>query len=94
MNGMQKWIANAARKADLPANVFAGLPQIVLTGFEEISIDMQQGLLSFSETEIAVRVTMGRVVISGSNLRIVLMKQGRIAIRGSVHGVRLESERA
>ena len=92
MNKMQRWAANAAKQADLPAAVLAALPQITLTGFEEISIDMQHGLAAFSETEISVRVAMGRVVIQGAGLRIVLMKQRRISVRGSITAVILESE--
>lgn len=94
MNGMQKWAADAARRMDLPAEVFAALPQITLTGFDEITVDLQQGLLSFSDTEIAVRVALGRVVVLGDELRIVLMKEGRISVRGRIDSVRLESERA
>ena len=93
MNGMQKWAAKVARQMDLPAEVFAALPQITLTGFDEITVDMQQGLLTFSDSEIAVRVAMGRVIIRGKALRIVLMKQGRICVRGSIGNVLLESER-
>lgn len=93
MKKLQKIAAASARRADLPAEVFAALPQITLTGFEEVAVDMQRGLLSFSETEIAVRVAMGSVVVCGSGLRIALMKEGRIIVRGTICDVHLERER-
>lgn len=93
MNRMQKLAARSAHRVDLPAAIIAALPQITLTGFEEITVDMQQGLQSFSEKEIVVRVTMGTVIIRGSDLRIVLMKEGRIAVCGQIDEVLLERER-
>jgi sporulation protein YqfC len=76
-----------AEKTDLPGQIVAHLPYMTVTGFGEISIDLQQGLVSYSDAEIVVKVSLGTVCVQGSGLHITLMRDGRITIRGELTGV-------
>lgn len=91
--GLQKgkkileWISE---KIEMPRNVVAGSPQAVIDGFREVTIDMQKGLMSYSQKEIVVAVSLGCVAVSGENLRIRVMKEGAISIVGDIEQVSLK----
>lgn len=93
MKNAREYLEKLSEQLDLPRSVAAGLPQTVISGFREVSVDMQQGLLAYSETEIIVAVSFGCVVITGSGLRIRLMKQGRIVIVGEIDKTEFRRER-
>lgn len=73
-----------AESADLPLQIAAGLPQIILDGFGQVAIDLQKGLLSYSDTQIDVAVSLGRISVRGSGLCIRLMKEHRIVLSGRI----------
>ena len=81
-----------SEKMDIPVYVGAHLPYITVQGFEEVSIDLQKGLLAYSETEIIVAVSLGRVIVQGENLRIRLMREGKITLYGKLHSIGFEEE--
>lgn len=89
MRKAREYLERFSERANLPRTVTAGLPQTTINGFREISIDLQQGLLAFSDTEIIVAVPLGRIAVCGAGLGIRLMKEGRINIVGDIDKVSL-----
>ena len=91
-----KWLQNKAaalaEKADLPLHVAAGLPQIALDGFRQIAVDLQEGLLSYSDTQIDIAVSLGTVSVRGSGLCIRQMKERRIVLSGEITELILSRE--
>ena len=87
MKKAKVYLERISRRMELPAAVTAGLPLTTVNGFGEISIDLQQGLLAFSDTEIIVAVSQGQIVVTGAGLHIRLMKEGRITIVGDIDKV-------
>lgn len=87
MKRARDYLERLSERLELPRTVTAGLPQTVMSGFREISIDQQQGLVAYSETEIVVAVSFGSVCVTGAGLRIRLMKEGRIIIVGDMDKV-------
>ena len=83
-------LISAQAGLDIPSEASALEPIVTLCGMREAAIDFHEGLLAFSDTEVSVRVRGGAIAISGSALRIVLMKRSRIVIRGELDGVRME----
>lgn len=79
------------QETELPVSA-AGVPEIVLTGFGEVIVEQQRGLLAYAPEEVVVALPSGRVSVSGSGLRIVRMKERQIVLRGEIAGVRLERE--
>ena len=84
MKWLQKQSIALSEAAELPLRIAAGLPQIALDGFEQVAIDLQKGLLSYSDTQIDVAVSLGRISIRGSGLRIRQMKEHRIVVSGTI----------
>ncbi len=78
-----------SEKVDLPRTIVAGLPQIEVRGYSEVLVDLQQGLVAYSNTEIIVAVSLGQVVIKGNRLTIRLMKESRIVVAGDIESLTL-----
>lgn len=74
---------------DIPVAVGAHLPFLTVQGFEEITIDLQKGLLTYSSQEISVAVSIGVVIVNGENLCIRYMKEGKIVLCGDIKGIML-----
>ena len=89
MKWLQKQRIAFAEASDLPLHVAAGLPQITLDGFHRISVDLQEGLLSYSDTQIDLAVSLGKISIRGEGLQIRLMKERRIVLSGVINEVLL-----
>jgi len=85
-------IAAISGKLALPASATAQLPCTVTEGFHTVSVDLQKGLLHYSESEIVAAVPLGAVAVLGEHLSIALMKQGRIIIHGEIRGIEFRRE--
>ena len=89
---LQKQSIALSEEADLPLRIGASLPQIALDGFERVSVDLQRGLLSYSDTQIEIAVPLGTVCVCGNNLQIRLMKENHIVLSGAISEIRLRRE--
>lgn len=92
MKGLRNFFAELSDRLDIPCAITAGLPCAVIDGFCSVSVDLQKGIISYSESEITVAVSLGRIVISGADLTIRLMKQERIIVAGRIQSVSLIRE--
>jgi len=86
-------LTKLSQQMDIPSHISAGLPYTTVQGFHEISIDLQRGLLAYSQTEISVAVPMGAITISGVNLHIRLMREGRITVCGDIENIGFSREK-
>lgn len=89
-----KYLEKISEKLLLPRQIIAGLPQIEINGFSELSVDLQQGLLEYSNSRICVAVKCGTVAVEGEGLYIRLMREGRICIVGTIKSVILQGEKS
>lgn len=92
MGKTRDWMIRMQERLDIPAQATELEPIIQLTGSREAAVDRQKGLLSFLHDEIDVAVADGMVQICGGDLRIVLMKESRIVVRGRIDQVVLRKE--
>ena len=92
MGTVNKWIAEASQRLELPVDVVAGLPRMELTGRHECSMEPHGGLLAYSREQILVKSRLGPVEVMGKDLTVKLMNQQRIVIAGTIFGVRLPED--
>ncbi len=83
-------LAELAEKADLPADIAAGLPTMELCGFREFSLEPHDGLVEYSRERISMESTVGRVSVVGENLTIRRMNRQRITVAGQLRAVELQ----
>lgn len=89
MNRAKQFLAEAAGRLELPAEVLAGTPKMELSGFREFSIEPHQGLVEYERERISIATDLGRVEILGHDLTIKLMNRQRITVRGALYAVEL-----
>ena len=87
MNRARSLLVNVADRFELPVDVLAGIPKIEMIGFHEIRIETHKGLLEYEKEQIGIETIIGKIVISGKDLTIVLMNRYRIAVKGSISSV-------
>ena len=89
MKAERTWIERLRQKLDLPSDIIPGQLQIVL-GHSEISIYAHQGIGTYAEHQVQVRIRGGYVTISGAHLQITRMNSVRLQITGKITGIELE----
>lgn len=92
---LEKWrsiLTSLSDRVDLPGHITAHLPYLTMVGFGEITVDLQQGLVSYADTEIVVKVALGMVCIQGGDLYISLMREGRITVKGRIDAITFRRE--
>jgi len=78
-----------AHRFDLPADAAAGLPRITLTGRKRICVENHRGLLQYSAERIEIGGGRIRVVITGCDLYLRVMKRDAVVITGEIFAVEL-----
>lgn len=92
MNKARNFLANAADRLDLPADILAGIPKMEMTGFREFSIEPHHGLVEYERERIRIGTDMGKVLLSGMDMTIKLMNRNRITIKGALHSIQLQED--
>jgi len=87
MNRARSLLVNVADHFELPVDILAGIPKIEMIGFREIRIETHKGLLEYEKEQIGIETIIGKIVISGKDLTIILMNRYRIAVKGSISSV-------
>ncbi|MBO8156045.1 MAG: sporulation protein YqfC [Bacillaceae bacterium] len=81
---MKQWLIN---QFDMPADVMHELPRITTIGQIHAYIENHQGLVTFSEKEILLKMTRGYVKVTGENFVLKMMLPEEILVEGQIHSV-------
>lgn len=92
MKRLQNKFASILAGGDIPEEAMLTLPTVSVAGLRHIAIEPQNGLVAYSKESITVAVSYGTVCVSGENLNITLMRNGRMEIRGDIFGIALQRE--
>lgn len=76
-----------SERLDLPAEALAGAPRVTLTGSDRVLVENHRGLLRYTETELEIACTRGRVRVRGAELLLRAMDERMLLITGRVTGV-------
>ena len=68
----------------LPKEVILNLPQVTLTGRQEISIENYKGIIEFTDTLIRINTRCGILLITGRNLRLKHINIEYIIVIGDI----------
>lgn len=67
------------------------VPKVTIVGDETCHIENHQGIVSFSDTELILKVKSGFVSIVGSSLVITMMLQQELFLKGHVQHVKFSN---
>lgn len=73
---------NIADKLDLPADIILNMPQIKITGNNEIVIENHRGIITFNENEVKINSGIGLISIYGNGFEVLFMGGSTITIGG------------
>ncbi|ADK13874.1 MULTISPECIES: sporulation protein YqfC [Clostridium] len=73
---------NIADKLELPGDIILNMPQIKITGDNEIIIENHRGIIAFDESQIKVNSGIGLISIYGSRFEVLFMGGSTITIGG------------
>ena len=81
---LRSYLAAAAMRLGLPADIAAGLPHMEVNGFQACSIDRHTGILEYDQERIVVGLNTGSLVVTGHALQIQRMHRERLTITGRI----------
>ena len=86
--------AAAADALDLPKDLLFDLPRITLVGALQFTVENHRGLLEFLPERVAIGTNGGRVVVTGQELSVGVVRDGEIIVTGRLEAVRFEGPEA
>ena len=75
---------------EIPKEVYSNVPNIVLTGFEEMIIENNKGILEYEDYFIRVNTLIGIININGINLKLEKMTEDNLKIKGKIERIDIE----
>ena len=78
---IKQWVG---RRFDLPNDVMLDLPRITMIGHLHAYIENHQGLITFSDKEILLRMNKGFIKIKGEKIVLKTMLKEEIIVEGKI----------
>ena len=78
------------RLLEIPKEVYSNSPNIILTGFEEMIIENNKGILEYEDYYIRINTHIGIVNVHGLNLKLEKMTEDNLKIIGKIEKIELE----
>lgn len=75
---------------EIPKEVYSNVPNIILTGFEEMIIENNKGILEYEDYFIRVNTVIGIININGINLKLEKMTEDNLKIKGKIEKIDIE----
>ena len=75
---------------EIPKEVYSNIPNIILTGFEEMIIENNKGILEYEDYFIRVNTLIGIININGINLKLEKMTEDNLKIKGKIEKIDIE----
>ena len=75
---------------EIPKEVYSNVPNIILTGFEEMIIENNKGILEYEDYFIRVNTFIGIINIHGINLKLEKMTEDNLKIKGKIEKIDIE----
>ena len=73
----------------LGRGILTMLPIVELVGQSRLLIENHQGVLSYSNNEIQIKVCYGCVIVTGEKLQLMEMSRVKLVICGRIDGLQI-----
>jgi len=90
MSERRKAAETIIESLELPQDLFAGLPNIFLTGNRKLYISNHRGILMYEKEEIVILTKGMQIRIQGKELLIESYTQDELVIRGYISFIGME----
>ncbi len=84
MSKKELFRAAVADTLELPGDIVAGLPRLVITGRESILLENHGGIVHYDEGRLVVSYAGGYLEVRGENLVLPLLRSDILAVEGNL----------
>ncbi len=77
------------RMLEMPSDVVLDMPKLIMIGNIQLYIENHRGIVNFSQEEVIIAVSIGRVEVRGSNLVIRGIYTDEIMLEGKITSVQI-----
>ena len=75
---------------EIPKEVYSNIPHIILTGFEEMIVENNKGILEYDDYFVKIDTNIGIINIHGLNLNLEKMTEDNLKINGKIENIEIE----
>ena len=75
---------------EIPKEVYSNIPNLIITGFEELTIENYKGILEYEDYYIKINTFIGIININGVNLKLEKMTEDNLKILGKIENIEIE----
>ena len=75
---------------EIPKEVYSNIPHIILTGFEEMTVENNKGILEYDDYFIKIDTDIGIINIHGLNLNLEKMTEDNLKINGKIEKIEID----
>ena len=75
---------------EFPKEIYGNIPNLIITGFEDIIIENYKGILEYEDYIVRVNTYMGIINIHGINLKLEKMTEDNLKIIGKIESIEIE----
>ena len=79
-----------AEKLELPGELLPHTGSVQIIGGRQALVEGQRGILEYSEERVVLALKRGKIILSGSGLRLRAMMSGEMLISGKIQTVEWE----
>ncbi|MDR1668697.1 MAG: sporulation protein [Oscillospiraceae bacterium] len=83
----ESFLEKAARKMDIPVDVAANVPKVIIHGYREIYIENHKGLLEYGTREIHVNGGEAMLKLTGEGFHIRAMTASELRLEGLIFNI-------
>ena len=80
----KRYLDSVNKKSNIP-----GKPIVEIAGQNRVLIENHQGVLAYSLEEVQIKVSYGKLVIQGRNLRLLHLSKEQLVVNGHIDSVNL-----
>lgn len=88
-NWQQRFRSLLIEQFSLPSDVILEMPRITIIGHIHFYIENHQGLVTYSDNELKLKINKGYVQIKGSSFVLKMMLPKEIMLEGTISEVKL-----
>lgn len=75
---------------EFPKEVYSNVPNFIITGFEDLTIENYKGILEYEDYIIRVSTAIGCINIHGLDLRLEKMTEDNLKVTGKIDSFEIE----
>lgn len=87
MRGQGNGIQRFAEILEIPPEVLVNVPRVEVVGHLQFRVENHQGLLQYESHRVVLRISQGRLIVTGRDLVIGWIDQSELLVTGQVRSL-------